>query len=90
MQNCESKQKKKATISKTKVKEIKLRNNYIFGKSIENPMNKSDVEIASKKKIYLKWPFAPSLRRERQLDDGFIMINIKCRIKIRFKQSINV
>ena len=51
MQNCESKQKKKATISKTKVKEIKLRNNYIFGKSIENPMNKSDVEIASKKKF---------------------------------------
>ena len=40
--------------NKIKKQNVKLRNNVIFGKSIENPMNKVDVKIVTARKQYLK------------------------------------
>ena len=40
--------------NKIKKQNIKLRNNVIFGKSIENPMNKVDLKIMTARKQYLK------------------------------------
>ena len=39
---------------KIKKQNVKLRNNVIFGKSIENPMSKVDVKIVTARKQYLK------------------------------------
>ena len=53
MQNGKEKQKKKAT--KTKKQNAELRNNAVFGKSIENPTSKLDVKSVTTRKQYLKW-----------------------------------
>ena len=52
--------------NKIKKQNIKLRNNVIFGKSIENPMNKVDVKIVTARKQYLKGLFRPTCKREKQ------------------------
>ena len=36
------------------LKNAKLKSNAIFGKSIENPINKIDVKVATTRKEYLK------------------------------------
>ena len=40
--------------NKTKKQNSNLRNNAIFGRSIENPKNKVDVKIVTTRKQYLK------------------------------------
>ena len=44
-----------------------LRNNAIFGKSIENPTSKVDVKIVATGKQYLKWSFRPTFRRRKKI-----------------------
>ena len=44
----------------------KLRNNAIFAKSIENPMNKVYVKIVTARKQYLKGLFRPTCKREKK------------------------
>ena len=41
--------------NKIKKQNAKLRNSGIFGRSIENPINKIDVKTATTGKQYLKW-----------------------------------
>ena len=41
----------------------KLRDNVVFGKSKENPMNNGDVKIVITRKQYLKWSFRPTFKR---------------------------
>ena len=59
----------------------KLRNNVIFGKSIENPMKKLDVTIVTNRKNYINWSFRETIRREKQLDNGLKDRKIKMQIK---------
>ena len=49
--------------NKIKKQNSKLRNNSIFGKSIENPVNKVDVKIVTTRKQYLKWSSRPTFKR---------------------------
>ena len=51
--------------NKIKKQNAKLRNNGIFGRSIENPINKIDVKTATTGKQYLKWWFGPTFEREK-------------------------
>ena len=60
--------------NKIKKRNVKLRNNAIFGKSIENPMNKVEVKIVTTRKRYLKLSFIPSFKREKQFRNGAIAI----------------
>ena len=48
IRSCKEMQKKK--VIKSKKENAKLRNNAIFEKSIENPMNKVDVKIVTTRK----------------------------------------
>lgn len=41
---------------------------------MENRINRFDVKIVTNRKSYLKWSFTPTLRREKQPDHGWIMI----------------
>ena len=41
-----------------------MRNNAIFGKSTESPVKKVDVIIVDTRKLYLKWSFGPTFKRE--------------------------
>ena len=59
IQICKDTRKKKVTRSK---KYAKLRNNPIFGKSIENPMNNVDVKLETTRKQYVKWSWRPTLK----------------------------
>ena len=43
--------------NKIKKQNAKLRSNAIFGRSIENPINKVDVKIVTIRKQYLRWSF---------------------------------
>lgn len=50
---------------------------------MENRINRFDVKIVTNRKSYLKWSFTPTLRREKQPDHGWIMIEKdKCEIKL--------
>lgn len=45
-------------------------------------MEKFDIKIVINRKKYIKWSFRQSLRKEKQLNNGFIMTEKdKCRIK---------
>ena len=44
----------------------KLRNNALFDRSIENPMNKIDLKIVITRKQYLKWSFIPTFKSDKQ------------------------
>ena len=59
----------------------KLRNNVIFGKSIENPMKKLDVTIVTNRINYINRSFRETVRREKQLDNGLNDRKIKMQIK---------
>ena len=48
--------------NKIKKQNAKLRDNDLFGKSIENPMNKVNAKIVTKRKQCLKWSFTPSFK----------------------------
>ena len=50
--------------SKINKQNAKLKNNTLFGKSIENPMNNIDVKILITSKQYLKWSFRRTFKRE--------------------------
>ena len=65
--------KRSRKIVKSK-KNAKLRNNAIFGKAIENPINKFDVRIVTTKKKYLKWSFRPIFKREKVFCNGTIAV----------------
>ena len=61
----------------------RLRNNAIFGKSMENPMNKVGIKIKTTRKQYLKWSFIPTFKGEKQFCNGAIPIEKeKCRINL--------
>ena len=61
----------------------KLRNNAIFCKSIENLMNKVDMEIFITRKQYLKWSFRPTFKREKQFcDETIAREKEKCRTNL--------
>ena len=60
--------------NKIKKQSIKLRNNTIFGKSVENPMNTFNVKVLSDYRKYLKWSNKPAFRREKQLPNWLIVI----------------
>ena len=68
---------------KIKNENVRLRNNAIFGKSIENPMKKFDITIVTTKKQYLKWSFRPPFKRKKRFRNGAIAIRKeKCRINL--------
>lgn len=55
-----------------------------INESIENPMNKFDVNIVTNRKKYLNWSFRSTFTREKQFANGIIMIEkYKCRIKLK-------
>ena len=60
--------------NKIKKQNSKLRNSAIFGKSIENPMNKIGLNIMTTRKQCSKWSFRPSFKRERQFRNGAMAI----------------
>ena len=60
--------------NKIKKRNAKLRNNAIFGKSIENPMNKVEIKIVTTRKRCLKLSFIPSFKREKQFRNRAIAI----------------
>ena len=46
-------------------------------------MNKCDLKIVTNRKTYLKWSFRPTFRKEKQLENGLILIEKdKCRINL--------
>ena len=51
--------------NKIKKQIVKSRNNAIFGKSIENPLIKAGVKIATTRKQYLNWSFRLNFKREK-------------------------
>ena len=51
------------------MQDTKLKTNAIFGKSIENPVNKVDGKMVSNRKHYLKWSFGPTLKER----NNFVM-----------------
>lgn len=53
--------------NKIKKQAAKLRNNSIFGKTIENSMSKLDVKSVTNRRNYLKRSFTPCFRREYNL-----------------------
>ena len=67
--------------SKIKKQNVKLRNNAIFGKSTETPLNKVDAKFVTTRKQYLKWSFRPTFKREKQLCNGAITIKKNVYIK---------
>ena len=54
---------------KKQMQDTKLKTNAIFGKSIENPVNKVDGKMVSNRKHYLKWSFGPTLKER----NNFVM-----------------
>ena len=67
--------------SKIKKQNVKLRKNSLFGNSVENPINKVVVKFVTTRKQYLKRPFRPNLKREKQFRNGIVAIEKeKCRI----------
>ena len=55
-----------------------MRNNAIFGKSMEDPMNKVDVKLVAIRKQYLKWSF-----RATAIEKEECRINLHKRIYVR-------
>lgn len=51
---------------KIKNQKTRLRNNDIFGKSIENSMIKVDIKIVTTKKQYLKWSYKLTFKKEKR------------------------
>ena len=74
---------------KIKNQNAKLRNNAIFGKSIENLMNKIDVKIVTTRKQYLKWSFRSTLKRKQLFHNGAITIE-KEKYRIIFNKPIYI
>ena len=69
--------------SKIKKQNAKLRNNAVFGKSIENSMNKVDVKIVTTRRQWLEWSFRPTFKREKQFRSGAIAVQKgKCRVNL--------
>ena len=56
--------------SRIKNENAKLRNNSIFGKSVEHPTNKVDVKVVTTKKQYLKSSFIATYNREKLFCNG--------------------
>ena len=64
-----------------------LRNNVVFGKSIETPINKVDTKIGTTRKQYFKWSFRPTCERGKQFHNGAIAIE-KGKYRINFNKPI--
>ena len=64
-----------------------LRNNVVFGKSIETPINKVDTKIGTTRKQYFKWSFRPTFERGKQFHNGAIAIE-KGKYRINFNKPI--
>ena len=60
--------------NKIKTQNAKLQNNAIFGRSLENPVNKVDVKTVNTRKQYLKGIFRPAFKKEKHFRDGAIAI----------------
>ena len=69
--------------NKVKKQNSKLRNNAIFGKSIENPMSKVDLKIVTTREQCLKWSFGLTFKGKKPFLKGAIPIEKeKCRISV--------
>ena len=60
--------------NKIKKQNARLRNNTMFDKSIENPMNPFDAKVVSHYRKWLKSLYKPTLRKEKQLPYWLIII----------------
>ena len=74
---------------KIKKQKAQLRNNAIFGKWIENPMNKADVKIVATRKQYFQWAFRPNFKRAKQFRNG-ALANEKEKCKINLEKPISI
>ena len=52
----------------------KLMNNAVYGKTMENVRNRTDVKIVSNKKDYLKWASKPSYMSHKIFGNGLVAI----------------
>ena len=75
--------------NKIKKQNAKLRSNAIFGKLIENLMNKADIKILTNRKQYLKWPFGLSFKRENYFRNEAIAIE-KDKRRTNFNKTIYI
>ena len=75
---------------KIKNQKTRLRNNDIFGKSIENSMIKVDIKIVTTKKQYLQWLFRQTFKREKQLCNGVKIAIEKENYELDFNKSIHI
>ena len=73
--------------NKIKNQNAKLRNSAIFRKSIENLMNKVDLNIVTTSKQYFKQSFRPAFKREKQFRNGAI-VGKKEKCKVNFDKPI--
>ena len=49
-------------------------NNAVYGKTMENVRNRTDVKIVSNKKDYLKWASKPSYMSHKIFGNGLVAI----------------
>ena len=73
--------------NKIKNQNAKLKSSVIFGKSIENLMNKVDLNIVTTSKQYFKQSFRPAFKREKQFRNGAI-VGKKEKCKVNFDKPI--
>ena len=53
----------------------KLTNNAVYGKTLENMRNRTDVKLISNKKDYLKWTSKPSYISQQIFDNDLFAIH---------------
>ena len=59
-----------------------LRNNDVYGKTMENVRNRIDVKLVSNKEDYLKWTSKPSCMSQKISDNNLVAI---CKNKVALK-----
>ena len=82
----EAKNKKNKKIDKDGKVLYKLVSNAIYGKTMENLRNRSDVKLKSKKKDYLKCTSKPSYMSHKLLDNNLVVIR-KSKLELKLKKS---
>ena len=82
----EAKNKKNKKIDKDGKVLYKLVSNAIYGKTMENLRNRSDVKLKSNKKDYLKCTSKPSYMSHKLLDNNLVVIR-KSKLALKLKKS---